>query len=99
MRSRWVRPRAGGTKCSTRSAASISPTRSLWSRAAKPSTAHNSAASSRFSGPAVPKRIERDTSTTSIAVSSRSSTKRFTNGAPMRAVTFQSMSRTSSPGT
>src|SRR5262249_43637451 len=36
---------------------------------------------------------------TSITVSSRSSTKRFTNGWPRRAVTFQSMSRTSSPGT
>ena len=39
------------------------------------------------------------TSTTSITVSSRSSTKRLTYGAPSRAVTFQSMSRTSSPGT
>jgi len=71
----------------------------LWRSAANPSTAHSSAASSRFSAPTVPKRIERDTSTTSSTVSSRSSTKRFTNGAPIRAVTFQSMSRTSSPGT
>ena len=56
------------------------PTRSLLRIAANPSTAHSSAASSRFSAPAVPKRIERDTSTTSMTVSSRSSTKRLTYG-------------------
>jgi hypothetical protein len=37
-------------------------------------------------------------STTSMTVSSRSSAKRFTCGVPERAVTFQSIVRTSSPG-
>ncbi len=45
-----------------------------------------------------PKRPDALTSTRNITVSSRSSTKRLTKGAPMRAVTFQSMERTSSPG-
>lgn len=45
-----------------------------------------------------PKRPEPLTSTTSMSVSSRSSTNFFTNGWFMRAVTFQSMERTSSPG-
>jgi len=36
-------------------------------------------------------------STTSITVSSRSSANSLTCGAPVRAVTFQSMRRTSSP--
>ncbi len=37
-------------------------------------------------------------STISITVSSRSSVKSFTCGVPVRAVTFQSIVRTSSPG-
>ena len=77
-----MRPREGRTKCSTSPAASSSPTRSLLRIAAKPSIAHSSAASSRFSWAVVPKRIERETSTTSSTVSSRSSTKRFTYGWP-----------------
>ena len=39
------------------------------------------------------------TSTSNSTVSSRSSTWRLTKGVPVRAVTFQSMVRTSSPGT
>ena len=50
-RSRCVRPRAGGTKCSTVAPTSSSPTRSLLRIAAKPRIAHSSAASSRFSTP------------------------------------------------
>ena len=45
-----------------------------------------------------PKRIEADRSTTSQAVSSRSSVYCRTNGSSRRAVTFQSMCRTSSSG-
>jgi hypothetical protein len=66
MRSRCTRPRAGDTKCSTESETSAMPTRSFWRTAAKPSSAHSSAANSRFSWPRVPNSIERDTSTTSI---------------------------------
>ena len=47
---------------------------------------------------AVPKVIEADVSSTSHAVSARSPTCTRTCGSRMRAVTFQSMWRTSSPG-
>ncbi len=45
-----------------------------------------------------PKMPEAETSTKSITVSSRSSQKRLINGVPVRAVTFQSIVRMSSPG-
>ena len=47
---------------------------------------------------AVPKVIEAEVSSTSQAVSARSPTCTRTCGSRMRAVTFQSMWRTSSPG-
>jgi hypothetical protein len=75
-----------------------SPTRSLLRTAARASTAASSVASSLLKRPCVPKRSEPDRSTTSITVSSRSSSYWRTNGRRMRAVTFQSMARTSSPG-
>ena len=48
---------------------------------------------------ALPKRCEPLMSTSSMTVSSRSSTNFLMNGWPMRAVTFQSIARMSSPGT
>ena len=44
-------------------------------------------------------RSEPERSSATTTVSSRSSSKRFTKVFPCRAVTFQSMDRTSSPGT
>src|SRR6266478_4466152 len=57
-----------------------------------------SAASSRFDCSLEPNKPDPLTSTTSISVNSRSSTNFFTNGWFIRAVTFQSIVRTSSPG-
>ena len=61
-------------------------------------TAASSAATSRRVASPLPVLMEALTSTAIITVSSRSSTKRFTKTSPVRAVTFQSMRRTSSPG-
>ena len=91
------RPLRGGTTCSMRSVNSTAPTRSLFRIADIASTAASSLASSLLKRPRVPNRSEPERSTASITVSSRSSMKRFTNGRPMRAVTFQSIERTSSP--
>jgi hypothetical protein len=49
--------------------------------------------------PAVPKRIEAETSRAKRRVWFRSSRNRLTKGSALRAVAFQSMVRTSSPGT
>ena len=57
-----------------------------------------SAASSRLLDSTLPKFPEALTSTTSITVSSRSSVNFLTKGAFIRAVTFQSIERISSPG-
>src|SRR5687768_16858629 len=57
-----------------------------------------SAASSRLLSCTLPNAPEALTSTTSSTVSSRSSVNFFTNASPYRAVTFQSIVRTSSPG-
>ena len=46
----------------------------------------------------MPSAIERETSITTMTFISRSAWVWRTNGAPMRAVTFQSIRRTSSPG-
>jgi hypothetical protein len=62
------------------------------------STAASSLASSLLKRARVPKRSEPERSTASITVSSRSSMYRLTYGFRMRAVTFQSIERTSSPG-
>ena len=66
--------------------------------AEKASTEAISAASSRLDCACEPNKPEPLASTTSISVSSRSSTNFFTNGWFIRAVTFQSIERTSSPG-
>ena len=92
------RPLRGGTNSSTSSVKSSSATLSPFLAADMASVAAISAANSRLVRLAEPKRDDADTSTASTAVSSRSSRKRFTNGRPRRCVTFQSMSRTSSPG-
>ena len=66
--------------------------------AEKASTLASSAARSRLLIAADPKFPEALISTSKKIVSSRSSVNFFTNGRPARAVTFQSMVRTSSPG-
>ena len=97
MRSRWLRPFLGGMNFSTLLLKKSAPTLSLLMEAEKESTAAISASSSRLDRPLVPKSREPLTSTSSITVSSRSSSKTLTYGARSRAVTFQSILRTSSP--
>ena len=96
-RSTWRRPLRGGMNFSTSSLKSTSPTLSLFRMAEKASTEAISAASSRLDCSPEPNRPEPLRSTTSITVSSRSSTNFLMKGWFMRAVTFQSMARTSSP--
>jgi hypothetical protein len=84
---------------STSSVYKIRPTLSLLRMAEKASTLASSAASSRLVCAAEPKLPEALTSTSNKIVSSRSSVNFFTNGRPARAVTFQSIVRTSSPAT
>src|SRR5262245_47167384 len=91
-------PFAGGRNRSTSSLIAKSPTRSLLATALNAIRAATSAATARFVCRWVPNRWLPLTSTARSTVNSRSSTKRLMNGAPMRAVTFQSMVRTSSPG-
>ena len=81
-----------------RSESSAAPTRSWLRMAAKASSAASSAASSRLRMAREPKLRLPETSTARNTVRSRSSTYCLTKGVPMRAVTFQSMVRTSSPG-
>jgi hypothetical protein len=83
---------------STRSLKSKSPTWSLLAMALKAICAATSAAISDFRVPREPNSSDAETSTRSMTVSSRSSVKTFTCGALVRAVTFQSMERMSSPG-
>ena len=61
-------------------------------------SAATSEATRAFGARCVPKRSLAERSTTSITVISRSSTKTFTKVSFMRAETFQSIVRTSSPG-
>ena len=77
---------------------SSSPARSEFSTAENANTDASSAAMSHLRQSTDPKPIEPDTSTAIITVRSRSSTNCFTCGTPLRAVTFQSMVRMSSPG-
>ena len=63
-----------------------------------PSTRATPSATSALRRSAVPKVIEAEASSTSQVVSARSATSTRTCGSPVRAVTFQSMRRTSSPG-
>src|SRR5690625_187425 len=91
------RPFFGGTNNSTISENSSSPTLSLFWTALKASTAQISAAASRLKRVADPKDSEAETSTASSTVCSRSSSNTFTYVSPVRADTFQSICRTSSP--
>ena len=87
----------GGTNFSIRSLKMMSPTLSLFVIAENASTAQISTATSPFIRDCEPNSPEALTSTTSMRVSSRSSSNTLTNGVPVRAVTFQSMLRMSSP--
>jgi hypothetical protein len=91
-------PFLGGTSSSTTSVERMSPTRSLLEMALNEHSAATSAATWALGARRVPQRSLSETSTTTMTVISRSSTKTFTNGSSMRAETFQSMKRTSSPG-
>jgi hypothetical protein len=77
---------------------SRSPARSPFSSAEKTSRAAISAATSAFDCRASPASCDALRSTAISAVNSRSSANTFTNGSPIRAVTFQSIERISSPG-
>jgi hypothetical protein len=90
-------PLFGAMNFSTSSENMMSPTLSLLRMAENASTAQISVAISIFVDSAVPNCPDRLTSTTSITVSSRSSSKILMNGLFARAVTFQSIFRMSSP--
>src|ERR1700726_3737960 len=97
-RSTWRRPFFGGRYRSIRSVTSSSPTLSLLRMAENARTLASSAARSRLLKAAEPKFPDALISTSRRMVSSRSSVNFLTKGRPARAVTFQSMVRTSSPG-
>jgi hypothetical protein len=99
MRRACRRPFCGGTNASTRSVNTSSPTRSLLRTADMARVAATSGTISLFIRPRVPQRCDAERSTARSTVSSRSSTYFLTNAWPVRAETFQSMVRTSSPGT
>ena len=82
---------------STLSVATMRPTRSLFRIALNASNAATSLATRILGARFVPNRSLADRSTTSMTVISRSSTKTLTNVSCIRAETFQSMTRTSSP--
>jgi hypothetical protein len=83
---------------STSSVKRRSPTLSLFWMALKARIEATSAASSRLLEATLPKLPEALTSTMSMTVNSRSSVNFLTNGVFIRAVTFQSIERISSPG-
>ena len=95
--STWLRLLRGGSVSSSSLSNRIAPT---WlpprvrSRANVVASSHRTSSFGRSIGP---KPIEGDRSSSSHAVSSRSSAYWRTNGVSIRAVTFQSMCRTSSP--
>ena len=91
------RPFFGGMNRSILSEKSIAPTLSLFPIALKARTAANSVMRSLLLTPFVPSSEEPLMSARMNTVNSLSSSKTFTYGAPIRAVTFQSIERTSSP--
>ena len=93
----WLFPLAGGMNFSIRSVNRIAPTLSLFPMALNASTAASSVSKSFCVRVLVPPDTDGLTSTIKMTVSSRSSSKTLTWGMPVRAVTFQSMARTSSP--
>ena len=96
---RACRPCAAGCRARRRRENSSMPTLSPFSTADSASNADSSTAASSLLRRPEPKSCDALTSTSSITVSSRSSTKRLMCGSPVRAVTFQSIARMSSPGT
>ena len=97
MRSTCERPFFGGMNRSIRSLNRMAPTLSLLPMALNASTAASSVASSRLDLDRVPIAFDALMSTIKNTVNSRSSSNTFTKGAPIRAVTFQSIVRISSP--
>ena len=97
MYSMCLRPFLGGMYFSMRSEKKMTPILSLFCMALNAKMAAISVAISRLVRSVVPKSSEPLTSMSSITVSSRSSSNTLTKGRRKRAVTFQSMSRTSSP--
>ncbi len=95
---RWSRPPRAGKIRSPRGSSSMPPMRLPVWLVRKPTAAAAATARSRFSHRAVPKSRLGDRSTTTQVSSSRSAMVWRRNGDCMRAVTFQSMRRTSSPG-
>ena len=93
-----ARPRRGGMYARAAVEKSSSPMRSEFCTAEKAKTAASSAAMSHLRQSTEPKPMEPETSTATMTVRSRSSTNSLTCGTPLRAVTFQSMVRMSSPG-
>jgi hypothetical protein len=91
-------PFIGGTSFSTRSVVMMRPTRSSCFTALNAHRAATRAASSALLISRVPNSQLADRSTTSMTFISRSSTNTLTKVSFMRALTFQSIVRTSSPG-
>ena len=88
----------GGTASIGPSPQVTTPSRLLRRAATWPTARTTPSATSALRRSAVPKIIEGETSRTSQVVSDRSATSTRTCASPVRAVTFQSMRRTSSPG-
>ena len=98
MRRTWRRPFLGLTQSSSWSLKRRRPTLSPALSAETARQAATSAPRSRRVDSPEPKEDDPETSSAITMVSSRSSRCRRMNGLPMRAVTFQSIDRTSSPG-
>ena len=97
MRSTWLRPLPGGIVSRTRPSKNSAPTR-LPPRESSCATVAATSVSTRCLRRSIgPKSIEADVSSSSHAVTSRSSTYSRTWVMSVRAVTFQSMWRRSSP--
>src|SRR6185503_12546910 len=96
--SRCSRPRRDGIHSCSPSAKRRSPTRSWLRIAVIASSAATSAARSRLLWSTDPNQDDAEMSTARRMFSSRSSRNFLMYGVPMRAVTFQSMLRISSPG-
>ena len=93
-----LRPPDGGVTCSRPAPNVTTPRRSLRRATNRPTTSAAPSATSALRRSAVPKCIDGEVSRTSHAVSWRSGTSSRTCGTTARAVAFQSIRRTSSPG-
>ena len=99
IRSAWWRPVPGRTRRAAPESYRTAPTRLPLRPSSLARTRASSVSTSCFPRPGPPTRIEAERSSTSQAVSSRSSLNSRTCGSSSRAVTFQSMCRASSPST